>query len=43
VSRVARRALAQPALIAIAVAAFVALAVFAVPFPLVIAAAAAVG
>jgi chromate transporter len=43
VSRVARRALAHPALVAVPVAAFGALAVFAVPFPLVIAAAAAIG
>src|SRR5215211_3650743 len=38
--RVGRRALAHPALVVLAVAAFVALAVFAVPFPAVIAAAA---
>ncbi len=43
VVRVGRRALAHPALVAVAVAAFLALAVFAVPFPVVIAAAAVVG
>jgi chromate transporter len=43
VVRVGGRALGHPALVALAVAAFVALSVFAVPFPLVIAVAAAVG
>jgi chromate transporter len=43
VIRVGGRALGHPALIALAVAAFVALSVFAVPFPIVIAAAAAIG
>ncbi len=43
VGRVGKRALAHPVLLALAVGAFVALAVFAVPFPFVIAAAAAVG
>jgi chromate transporter len=43
VIRVGRRALAHPALVAIAVAAFLALAFFSVPFPVVVAAAAAVG
>ena len=43
VVRVGKRALAHPALVGIAVAAFLALAVFAVPFPVVIAVAAAVG
>jgi chromate transporter len=43
VLRVGSRALGHPALVAIAVGAFVALAVFGVPFPLVVAAAAAVG
>jgi chromate transporter len=43
VVRVGRRALAHRALVAIAVAAFLALAVFAIPFPVVIAAAAAIG
>jgi len=43
VVRVGGRALGHPALVALAVAAFVALWVFAVPFPLVIAAAAAIG
>ena len=41
--RVGRRSLAHPALVALAVAAFLALAVFAVPFPAVIAAAAGAG
>jgi chromate transporter len=41
--RVGRRALAHPALVALAVASFVALAFFAVPFPVVIVAAAAAG
>jgi chromate transporter len=41
--RVGRRALGHPAMIALAVAAFVALAVFSVPFPLTVAAAAGVG
>lgn len=43
VVRVGQRALHHPALIAIACAAFIALAVFGVPFPIVIAAAAAIG
>jgi chromate transporter len=43
VVRVGKRALAHPALGSLAVAAFLALAVFAVPFPVVISAAAAVG
>ncbi|MDH2430617.1 chromate efflux transporter [Sphaerisporangium sp. TRM90804] len=43
VIRVARRSLTHPALIVIAVAAFAALALFAVPFPVVVAAAAAAG
>ncbi|XVQ07616.1 chromate efflux transporter [Spirillospora sp. CA-255316] len=43
VIRVGRRSLTHPALIALAVAAFAALAAFAVPFPIVIAAAAAAG
>jgi chromate transporter len=43
VVRISGRALAGPALVALAVAAFVALWVFAVPFPIVIAAAAAIG
>ncbi|QYN39209.1 chromate efflux transporter [Pseudonocardia sp. DSM 110487] len=43
VVRVAGRALRHPVLIAIAVAAFVALAVFGIPFPVVIAAAALIG
>lgn len=43
VIRVARRSLTRPLLIATAVAAFAALALFAVPFPIVIAAAAAAG
>ena len=43
VLRVGRRALTHPALVAIAVAAFVALAVFSVPFPLVVLTAGAVG
>ena len=43
VFRVGARALGHPALVALAVAAFVALWVFAVPFPIVIAVAAAVG
>src|SRR5215207_3758024 len=43
VVRVAGRALTHPLLVALAVAAFLALAVFAVPFPIVIAAAALVG
>jgi len=43
VIRVGKRALAHPALITLAVAAFLALAVFAIPFPVVIAAAAAAG
>ena len=43
VVRVAGRALTHPLLVGLAVAAFLALAVFAVPFPLVIAAAALVG
>ena len=43
VVRVARRALTHPLLVGVAVAAFVALAVFGVPFPIVIAAAALVG
>jgi chromate transporter len=43
VVRVSRRALANPVLVAIAVAAFAALAVFAVPFPFVIAAAGLLG
>ena len=41
--RVGSRALSHPALVAIAVAAFAALALFGVPFPLVVAAAAGVG
>ncbi|MEQ7129167.1 chromate efflux transporter [Actinopolymorpha sp. B11F2] len=41
--RVGRRSLGHPALVAIAIAAFLALAVFGVPFPIVIAAAAAAG
>jgi len=43
VVRVGRRALGHPALVMLAVAAFLALAVFAVPFPVVVAAAAAIG
>jgi chromate transporter len=43
VVRVAGRPLGHPALVAVAVAAFVALAVFAVPFPLVVAGAAVIG
>jgi chromate transporter len=43
VLRVGGRALGHPALLAVAVGAFVALALFAVPFPLVVAAAAGVG
>jgi chromate transporter len=43
VVRVGGRALGHPALIALAVAAFLALSVFAIPFPLVIAVAAAIG
>lgn len=43
VLRVGRRALTRPGLVAIAVAAFAALTLFAVPFPIVIAAAAAAG
>jgi chromate transporter len=43
VLRVGGRALGHPALVAVAVAAFLALALFGVPFPLVVAAAAAVG
>jgi chromate transporter len=43
VLRVGRRALDHPALVAIAVASFAALALFAVPFPLVVAAAAGTG
>lgn len=43
VIRVAKRALAHPALVSMAVAAFVALAVFGVPFPIVVAVAAFVG
>jgi chromate transporter len=43
VVRVSSRALGNPALVALAVAAFLALSVFAVPFPIVIAGAAAVG
>jgi chromate transporter len=43
VNRVGKRALAHPALVAIAVAAFIALAVFGVPFPVLVAAAAMVG
>jgi chromate transporter len=43
VLRVGNRALGDPALVAIAVASFVALALFGVPFPLVVAAAAGVG
>src|SRR4051812_41210622 len=43
VIRVGRRALAHRALVAIAVAAFLALALFGIPFPVVIAAAAATG
>src|SRR5918993_730222 len=42
VVRVGKRALAHPALVVLAVAAFLALAVFAVPFPVVVAAAAAI-
>jgi chromate transporter len=41
--RVARRALAHPALVVLALAAFLALTVFALPFPVVVAAAAAAG
>jgi chromate transporter len=43
VIRVGRRSLTRPALLALATASFVALAAFAVPFPIVIAAAAAIG
>ncbi len=43
VTRIGKRALGHPALVGIAVAAFLALAVFAVPFPLVIVAAAVTG
>lgn len=43
VARVSGRALGHPALVTLAVTAFVALAVFAVPFPAVVAAAAAIG
>ncbi|GGG59848.1 chromate transporter [Kocuria dechangensis] len=43
VLKVARRALHHPALVALAVASFLALAVFDVPFPVVVAAAAAIG
>ncbi len=43
VYRVGRRSLTHPALVAMAVAAFLALAVFAVPFPLLVAAAAGIG
>jgi chromate transporter len=43
VARVSRRALTAPALVALAVAAFVALALFAIPFPWVILAAGALG
>jgi len=43
VVRVGRRALGHPALVVLAVAAFLALAVFAVPFPVVVAAAAVIG
>ena len=43
VVRVGRRALGHPALVVLAVAAFLALAAFAVPFPVVVAAAAAIG
>ena len=43
VVRVGRRALGHPALVVLAVAAFLALAVFTVPFPVVVAAAAALG
>ena len=43
VVRVGRRALGHPAIVALAVAAFIALAVFSVPFPLVVAGAALVG
>ena len=41
--RVGRKALGHPALVALAVASFLALAAFAVPFPVVVAAAAAIG
>jgi chromate transporter len=41
--RVGRRSLTHPALIALAVASFAALALFAVPFPLVVVAAAVIG
>jgi len=43
VVRVGKRAFGHPALLALAVAAFIALSVFAVPFPIVIAAAAVIG
>src|SRR4051794_20037162 len=43
VIRVGKRALGHPALVALAVAAFLALSVFSVPFPVVVAAAAALG
>ncbi len=43
VGRVGRRALAHPALVAVAVGAFLALSAFAVPFPVVVAAAGAIG
>ncbi|CAA9339842.1 MAG: Chromate transport protein ChrA [uncultured Nocardioidaceae bacterium] len=43
VTRVAKKGLTHPALLALAVASFVALAVFAVPFPAVVAAAAVIG
>lgn len=43
VTRIAKRALTHPLLVGLAVAAFVALAVFGVPFPIVIAAAALIG
>jgi chromate transporter len=43
VSRVAQRALVHPALVAVALAAFLALAVFGLPFPVVVLGAAAVG
>jgi chromate transporter len=43
VLRVGSRALGHPALLAVAVAAFLAIALFAVPFPLVVAAAAGIG
>ena len=43
VTRVAKKGLTHPALLGLAVASFVALAVFAVPFPAVVAAAAAIG